>query len=90
MEGRLACRYRGNGLLCGVAAPREREPLLAAQGAPTVSCECAAQPRTQEQVLAKFREEMGKGMYDDPLQRELYEKQGVEQLSAFLATHAAR
>ncbi len=45
--------------------------------------------RTQEQVLAKFREEMGKGLYDDPLQRELYEKQGVEQLAAFLATHAA-
>ena len=45
--------------------------------------------RTQEQVLAKFREEIAKGMFEDPLQRELYEKQGVEQLSAFLATHAA-
>lgn len=45
--------------------------------------------RSQEQVMAKFREEMAKGLFDDPLQRELYEKQGVEQLAAFLATHAA-
>ncbi len=45
--------------------------------------------RTEKQVMAKFREEMAKGMFDDPLQRELYEKQGVEQLSAFLAAHAA-
>ncbi len=45
--------------------------------------------RTREQVLAKFREEMAKGRFDDPLQRELYEKQGEEQVSAFLATSAA-
>jgi DNA helicase-2/ATP-dependent DNA helicase PcrA len=45
--------------------------------------------RTRELVLAKFREEMAKGRFDDPLQRELYEKQGEEQISAFLAANAA-
>jgi DNA helicase-2/ATP-dependent DNA helicase PcrA len=49
----------------------------------------AGQARTREQVLEKFREELAKGRFDDPLQRELYEKQGVEQLSAFLAAIAA-
>ncbi|MGH9510315.1 MAG: RecB family exonuclease, partial [Terriglobales bacterium] len=45
--------------------------------------------KTREQVLEKFREEMEKGKFDDALQRELYEKQGVEQISAFLAATAA-
>ncbi|MCI0354365.1 MAG: ATP-dependent helicase [Acidobacteria bacterium] len=45
--------------------------------------------RTREQVLEKFREEMAKGKFDDALQRELYEKQGAEQISAFLAATAA-
>ncbi|MGH9554638.1 MAG: PD-(D/E)XK nuclease family protein, partial [Terriglobales bacterium] len=45
--------------------------------------------KTREQVLEVFREEMAKGKFDDALQRELYEKQGVEQISAFLATTAA-
>lgn len=45
--------------------------------------------KSREQVLEKFLEEMAKGKYDDVLQRELYEKQGVEQISAFLATSAA-
>ncbi|MGH9650067.1 MAG: 3'-5' exonuclease, partial [Terriglobales bacterium] len=38
--------------------------------------------KTREQVLEVFREEMAKGKFDDALQRELYEKQGVEQISA--------
>jgi DNA helicase-2/ATP-dependent DNA helicase PcrA len=45
--------------------------------------------KSREQVLEKFREEMAKGIYDDLLQRELYEKQGMEQISALLATAAA-
>ncbi|MGH9601360.1 MAG: ATP-dependent helicase [Terriglobales bacterium] len=45
--------------------------------------------KTREQVLEKFREEIEKGKFDDALQRELYEKQGVEQISAFLAATAA-
>ncbi len=44
---------------------------------------------TQEQVLGKFREEMAKGKFDDALQRQLYEKQGVEQISALLEATAA-
>ncbi|HXE89401.1 MAG TPA: ATP-dependent DNA helicase [Terriglobales bacterium] len=40
-------------------------------------------PPVREWVLDRFREELGKAKLEDALQRELYERQGVEQLTRF-------
>jgi len=42
-----------------------------------------------EQVLAQFRAELAQARIDDPLQRELYERDGVQQLADFLAARRA-
>jgi len=42
-----------------------------------------------EQVLAQFRAELAAARIDDPLQRELYERDGIQQLSDFLAARRA-
>jgi DNA helicase-2/ATP-dependent DNA helicase PcrA len=41
-------------------------------------------------MLMRFREELGKAKFEDRLQRELYEKQGIEQLTHFLEQAATQ
>jgi DNA helicase-2/ATP-dependent DNA helicase PcrA len=45
-------------------------------------------PRTLEEVVELFRREMKAAYFDDPHQRDLYQKQGERQLAAFLAARA--
>ena len=45
-------------------------------------------PRSREQVLALFRELLQATAFDDPHQRELFRKQGEQELSAFVAAQA--
>ena len=49
----------------------------------------AGQPLTAQQVAEAFREEFAKAVVEDSYQRTLYERQGLEQLQAFLAARAA-
>lgn len=49
----------------------------------------AGQPLTPQQVAEAFREEFAKAVIEDSYQRTLYERQGLEQLQAFLAARAA-
>ncbi|MGE0405387.1 MAG: ATP-dependent helicase [Candidatus Korobacteraceae bacterium] len=52
----------------------------------------AGRPRTPEQVFARFRELLETVVFADPVQRELYLRDGVRQLTRFLehtATHPA-
>ena len=44
-----------------------------------------ARARTLDEVLRLFRAIMAGTRFDDPLQRDMYERQGVEQLTAFVA-----
>jgi RecB family exonuclease len=45
-------------------------------------------PLSQEQVLELFRMDFGQSLIEDPYQRELYERQGIQQLQDFLAVAA--
>jgi DNA helicase-2/ATP-dependent DNA helicase PcrA len=49
----------------------------------------AGQPLTPQQVAEAFREEFAKAAIEDSYQRVLYERQGLEQLQAFLAARDA-
>ncbi len=50
----------------------------------------AGQPPDEETVIACFRDEFGKAKIDDEAQRELYEKDGCEQLRRFVRSELAR
>jgi DNA helicase-2/ATP-dependent DNA helicase PcrA len=45
----------------------------------------AGRPKTDEEIVELFREDLMAAKIQEPYQRELYEKQGVEQLRDFLA-----
>jgi DNA helicase-2/ATP-dependent DNA helicase PcrA len=49
----------------------------------------AGNPPTDEQVLAQFRAELATAKIDDPTQRMLYERDGIQQLTDFLAARRA-
>lgn len=49
----------------------------------------AGQPLSREQVEAEFRREFAKAVLEDPHQRELYERQGSEQMRRFLEARAS-
>ena len=49
----------------------------------------AGQPLSPQEVAEAFRAEFAKAAIEDPYQRALYERQGLEQLEAFLAARAA-
>ena len=42
-------------------------------------------PLTEQAVLHLFREDLGQAVIEDPYQRELYDRQGIQQLTDFLA-----
>jgi len=42
-------------------------------------------PMSQESLLELFRADLSQSLIEDPYQHELYEKQGIEQLTSFLA-----
>lgn len=46
----------------------------------------AGRPRTEEQLLDDFRQDLASAGLQDPYQHELYEKQGIAQLKEFFAT----
>ena len=50
----------------------------------------AGQPPDEEAVIACFRDEFGKAKIDEDAQRDLYEKDGCEQLRRFLRSDLAR
>jgi RecB family exonuclease len=51
---------------------------------------CAGRPPDEETVMACFFDELSKAKIDEPLQRELYEKEGRSQLTWFLRSDLAR
>jgi RecB family exonuclease len=50
---------------------------------------CKGRPMSVDEVVSNFRGEFQKAKIDDPVQRELYERDGCAQLKAFLASPAA-